>query len=138
MRNLEILPKISDSEITHLQSLLNYEFKGELILFFKKYLNSRTKENYFISKEGLEWRLHQFSNYPIMVKYLQKSIEQYDRKLLHFGLDEGGWNFCVSFDEDTMGKVIIDRTENDDPEEQFVIIADSFEEFINGLQEIPY
>jgi hypothetical protein len=51
-----------------------------------------------------------------------------------FAYDPGGWHFCLSFDADTYGKIIINRWTDHLPEEQFLVIADSFEEFINGLQ----
>ncbi|MFZ1788722.1 MAG: SMI1/KNR4 family protein [Saprospiraceae bacterium] len=137
MKNLEILPKITKSEIKDLESILECKFNEELIIFFQKYLDSKTKECYYISVTGDEWELSKFSNYTIMYKNLIKYIEKNNLKLLIFGFDPGGWNFCLSFEKKDMFKVIVDRTENDDPEEQFVVIADSFEDFINGLQERP-
>jgi cell wall assembly regulator SMI1 len=50
-----------------------------------------------------------------------------------FAIDSGGWDYCVSINPETYGQVWIDKFDSgeDNPME---FVADSFEEFINGLK----
>ncbi|MBK9580663.1 MAG: SMI1/KNR4 family protein [Saprospiraceae bacterium] len=64
-------------------------------------------------------------------------MKRVGEKKIPFAYDPGGWHFCLSFDEDTFGKVVVNRWSDHLPEDQFIVIADSFEEFINGLTARP-
>ena len=48
-------------------------------------------------------------------------------------MDPGGWHFCLSIDEKDYGTIIVNRWTDHSEENQFLKIADNFEEFIDGL-----
>lgn len=75
-----------------------------------------------------------YLTYPELYKLTDEFLREYHRKLVSFAYDPGGWHLCLSFDEATYGNIIINRWTDNLPEEQFLVIAESFEEFINGLK----
>ena len=55
-------------------------------------------------------------------------------KKLPFAFTNSGWHFCLSFDKESFGKIIVNRWTDHFPVDQFIVIADSLEEFINELR----
>jgi hypothetical protein len=134
MREFTILPKIQDFELNLIEKKIDIEIKEALRQYLKKYGGEMIVEKYFIDKNGLEWELAQFTLFKDLFGLSNEFLENYNRKLLPFAYDPGGWHFCLSFDTETYGKVLMNRWTDHLPEEQFVVIADNFEEFIDGLR----
>ena len=105
--------------------------------YIKRYGGNSILECYFTDNKGLEWELNQFNLFIDLFKLTKEFKEKGWGLKVPFAYDPGGWHFCLSFDKETYGKVLINRWTDHLPEEQFLIIADSFEEFINGLQKAP-
>jgi hypothetical protein len=49
----------------------------------------------------------------------------------------GGWVFCISFDEESMDKILLYQMEMEwkTKNDAFELVANNFEEFITNLQE---
>lgn len=103
----------------------------------KKSAGLRYMESYFLDKKGNLWVVAEY-NLAAELHKLTREFKDHGWGLkIPFAFNSSGWHFCLSFDEDTFGKIIINRWTDHSPEEQFIVIADSFEEFINGLQRNP-
>lgn len=134
MREFKILPSVQDFELNMLEKVLEKEIPKIVRDYIKKYGGTMIAEKYFFDKQGLEWELGQFNLFKDLYNLTKEFLEKYNRKLVPFAYDGGGWHFCLSFDVETYGKIIINRWTDHLPEDQFLVIADSFEEFINGLR----
>jgi hypothetical protein len=134
MRDLTVLPKIQDFELNMIENLLAEKIPHIARFYIQKYSGDMIKEKYFVDYNNLEWELSQFNDFKNLHGLAKEFLENYHRKLVPFAYDPGGWHFCLSFDADTYGKIIINRWTDHMPEEQFLVIADSFEEFIDGLK----
>ncbi len=88
----------------------------------------------FIDAEGRKWEVAQYNQYKDLIGLLREFKKVGWGKKIAFAHDPGGWHFCLSLDEDTYGKIIINRWTDHTPEDQFLVIANSFEEFIDGLK----
>jgi hypothetical protein len=134
MREFKILPMVQDFELNLLEKIIENKIPDLVRSYIKKYGGLMIAEKHFFDKNGLEWELGQFNFFKELNGLTEEFLREYHRKLIPFAYDPGGWHFCLSFDEDTYGKIIINRWTDHLPEEQFLVIADSFEEFINGLK----
>ncbi|MNR56192.1 hypothetical protein D3C85_1767220 [compost metagenome] len=72
-----------------------------------------------------------------MYDFIKEFKEEGLGKKLPFAIDNGGWAFCISFDEKSMDKILLYQMEMElkTKDDAFELVANSFEEFINGLQE---
>lgn len=136
MRVFTVLPKVQEFELDLIEKIIEDKIPQIVRDYIKKYGGDMIKERYFFDSNGLEWELAQFNLFKDLHGLTKEFLEQYQRKLIPFAYDGGGWHFCLSFDTDTYGKIIINRWTDHLPEEQFLVIADSFEEFINGLHSL--
>ncbi|MEY5048986.1 MAG: hypothetical protein RLZZ175_2345 [Bacteroidota bacterium] len=134
MRVFTVLPKVQDFELDLVEKIIEDRIPKAVRDYIKIYGGNMIKEKYFFDSSGLEWELSHFNLFKDLHGLTQEFLQEYHRKLVPFAYDPGGWHFCLSFDADTYGKIIINRWTDHLPEEQFLVIADSFEEFINGLQ----
>lgn len=134
MRDFRIKPKVQDFELNMIEEVINDKIPILVREYIKKYGGNSIYENTFIAKDGLEWELSQFNRFDDLYGLTKEFLDGYHRKLVPFAYDPGGWHFCLSFEADTYGKIIINRWTDHLPEEQFLVIADTFEEFINGLK----
>lgn len=111
-------------------SLTLKEFK-ELVI---EYQGAKVKELIFWDSRNEMWILNAFLTISEMLLLFKEFQENYGRQIFPFAFDSGGWHFCLCFDESDYGAIIVNRWTDHLPEEQFLKIADSFEEFINGLK----
>ncbi len=137
MRQFKIRKRIGEKSLDLLNKLVGIDMPLLLKQMLINYAGLSIEEDYFIDKNGKEWVLAAFDDFTSIYKLTKEFQESGWGNKIPFGYDEGGWHFCLSFDKDTFGKIFINRWTDHLPEEQFVVIADSFEEFINGLQERP-
>ena len=103
-------------------------------------------ESYF-SKDEQIFRINLFYPFQISGKKnnqgdnLQQVYEDFlsifGKKHIAFADDTGGWQFVISLKEEDYGKVYFCRMDMDIPE-ALTLLADNFEEFINGLEKPTY
>ena len=134
MRQFNVIDRIQDGEFSFIEKELNIQLPEILKDYLKKYGGMNIVENTFYTKDKKDFQLGQFLMFDEILNLSKEFLREYHRRLVPFAFDGGGWHFCLSFDEETYGKIIINRWTDYLPEEQFLIIADSFEEFINGLK----
>lgn len=135
MREFKILPKVQDFELNMIEKIVGNQLPLLVRNYIKKYGGSSIVEKYFKDKRGLEWELSQFNLFKDLHGLTEEFLREYKRKLIPFAYDPGGWHFCLCMDEGKdYGAIIINRWTDHLSEEQFLKIADSFEEFINGLK----
>jgi len=137
MREFSILPKIQDFELDMIDNILDDHIPENVRKYLKTYGGNSILECYYTDNGGLEWELSQFNLFIDLFKLTKEFKENGWGLKVPFAYDPGGWHFCLSFDKETYGKIIINRWTDHSPEEQFLIIADSFDKFINGLQKAP-
>ncbi len=134
MRQFNIVDRIQDAEFNFIEKTIEINLPSILKDYLKKYGGMSIYENSFSEGEAGSFKIGQFLMFDEIINLSKEFIKEYHRKLVPFAYDPGGWHFCLSFDADTYGKIIINRWTDHIPEEQSLVIADSFEEFINGLK----
>lgn len=137
MRVFNIMSKFDDACAKAIERLIGNTLDDTFKKFMNLYSGHSIYEQYYKDKNSKEWILSSIDNFTSIFKLTKEFKNSGWGNKIPFGYDEGGWHFCLSFDEETFGKVLINRWTDHLPEEQFVVIADSFDEFINGLQERP-
>lgn len=134
MKQFTVIPSIDEGGFKFIEKIVSTEFSDFFKNIMAKYGGLAVYERYYHDKNNNLWELGAFDNFTSIYELTKEFLEKYKRKLVPFAYDGGGWHFCLSFDEETYGKIIINRWTDHLPEEQFLVIADSFEEFINGLK----
>lgn len=133
MREFKIRSKVKDFELNMIEDLLDSTIPIVVRDYIKKYGGDAIDERYFEDKQGLVWEISQFNKFKDIYGLSKEFLKEYKRKLVPFAYDPGGWHFCLNLDEQDFGSILINRWTDHLPEEQFLKIADSFEEFIDGL-----
>lgn len=135
MRQFTVVERIQEAEFNLIEKEFNINLTELFRDYLKKYGGMAILENTFISNASEEFQVGQFLMFDEIFKLSKEFLQEYKRKLIPFAYDPGGWHFCVCFDtgEDN-GKIIVNRWTDHVPEEQFLVIANGFEEFINGLK----
>ncbi len=135
MRKLTLYPRMGDSNIRHIESIIDSKLTENFKMFLKDNGGLSHFERYFIDDAQTQWEVQKYFTYTELFKLTKEFLENYKRKLVPFAYDLGGWHFCLCIDEGAnYGKIIVNRWTDHLPEEQFLVIAESFEEFINGLR----
>lgn len=135
MRQFNIVERIQDAEFNFIEKTIEIKLPNILKEYLKKYGGMSICESTFSSQKVGSFQIGQFLMFDEILNLSKEFLREYKRKLIPFAYDGGGWHFCLCMDEGTdYGKIIINRWTDHLPEEQFLVIADSFEEFINGLK----
>lgn len=134
MRQFTIVDRIQDAEFNFIERSSNIRFPIFFRNFMKKYGGQAIEENNYNSTGYGNFIIGQFLMFHEISSLSKEFREVYNRSLIPFAYDPGGWHFCLSFDEGSNGAIILNRWTDHKPEEQFLKIADSFEEFIDGLK----
>lgn len=135
MKELTIAPRAGKRYLQLLENAIGSILPDSLREIVVKYAGLAVLENTYKDKNNTIWELQTFDHVASMVDLTKEFRENGWGKKLPFAYDPGGWHFCLSFDEETFGKVMVNRWTDHSPEDQFIVIADSFEDFINGLEE---
>ena len=130
-----MVDRIQDAEFNFIENTLKIDLPSIFKNYLKKYGEISISESNFSSNGNGDFQIGQFLMFDEILNLSKEFFQEYKRKLVPFAYDGGGWHFCLSFDAETYGKIIINRWTDHLPEEQFLVIADSFEDFMNGLQE---
>lgn len=134
MREFKIVDRIQDAEFNFIEKKNKISIPILFKDYLKKYGGMAIYESQFSSRKNGSFQIGQFLMFDEILNLSKEFEQSFDRKLIPFAYDPGGWHFCLSFDESTFGNIIVNRWTDHSPEEQFVVIADSFEEFVNGLK----
>jgi hypothetical protein len=134
MRQFNIVDRIQGAEFNFIEKTLEINLPIIFKNYLSKYGGMSIYENTFFKQDIGSFEIGQFLMFDEILNLSKEFLQSYHRKLIPFAYDPGGWHFCLSFDDETYGKIIINRWTDHLPEEQFLVIADSFEEFINGLK----
>jgi SMI1-KNR4 cell-wall len=135
MRKLTLYPRMGDSNIRHIESIIGSPLSENFKEFLKENGGLSHYERYFIDKAQTQWEVQKYLTYVELFKLTEEFLREYKRKLVPFAFDPGGWHFCLCMDEGAdYGSIIINRWTDHLPEEQFLKIANSFEEFIDRLK----
>lgn len=135
MKELTIAPRAGKRYLQLLEKAIGSGLPESLRALIVKYAGLAILENTFWDKNNTEWEIQTFDHVASMVDLTKEFIEKGWGKKLPFAFDPGGWHYCLSFEEDSLGKVLVNRWSDHSPEDQFLVIADSLEDFINGLEE---
>lgn len=135
MKELTIAPRTGKRYLQLLESAIGSPIPNSLKDILIKYAGLSVVENTFKDSSNTEWELKTFDYVPSIIDLTKEFIEGGWGKKLPFGFDPGGWHYCLSFEEESFGKVMVNRWTDHVLEDQFIVIADSLEDFINGLEE---
>ncbi|MBP9134785.1 MAG: SMI1/KNR4 family protein [Saprospiraceae bacterium] len=135
MRKFRVRPRFGLRNFDIIEKLVEGKFLEDFKDIMTNYSGLSVYENQFIDKFGRDWELSAFDDFTSIFKLTKEFKVNGCGLKVPFAFDPGGWHYCLSFDKDTYGKILVNRWTDHSPEEQFVVIADSFEEFINGLHE---
>ena len=135
MRQLTLYPRMGDSNMRHIESIIGATLFENFKEFLKENGGLSHYERYFIDRAKIQWEVKKYLTYGELFKLTEEFLREYKRKLIPFAYDPGGWHFCLCMDAgEDYGKIVINRWTDHLPEEQFLVLADSFEEFIYGLR----
>jgi len=95
--------------------VVGIELPNELISIIEKYGGLAVLEDKYIDSNNNEWELQTFDHIASIIDLTKEFKEKGWGLKVPFAYDPGGWHFCLT-------------------EEQFLVIANSFEEFIDGLK----
>ena len=137
MKELTIAPRAGKQYLKLLENAIGSVLPDSLKEIIVKYAGLTVLEDTYEDENKIIWELQSFDHIASMVDLTKEFIEKGWGRKLPFAYDPGGWHYCLSFDEDTYGKIIVNRWTDHDESEQFLEIADSFEIFIEGLKRRP-
>lgn len=126
---------VSDNEFLSFENLINFKLPSDAKEFIRNHQGSKVKEILFYDKKTELWVINAFFLFSEAVKLFFEFLNSYQRRMLPFGYDPGGWHFCICLEEKDFGAIYINRWTDYLPSEQFVKIADNLKEFVQGLQE---
>lgn len=135
MKELTIAPRAGKRYLQLLEKAIGVNLPDSFKELIKRYAGLAVVENTFRDKNNTEWELQTFDHVASMVDLTKEFVEKGWGKNLPFAYDPGGWHYCLSFEEETLGKVLVNRWSDHSPEDQFLVIAETLEDFINGLEE---
>jgi hypothetical protein len=137
MREFTVRPRMGRKNFEYLEGMVGGAFPASFTAFMTKYAGMSLEEDFYKDASGNAWIVAAYDNFVSMHSLTKEFKENGWGLKVPFAYDGGGWHFCLSFDAQTMGKVLINRWTDHSPEEQFLVIADGFETFVNGLARAP-
>lgn len=136
MKKLQLQPRIYEHQFDRISKLLNAEIPQELKSILQDYAELGVRENTYSNALGKVFPLASFCSYRMIYDFLEEFNRGGFEKIIPFAIDNGGWVYCLSIDENIYGKVYLFQMEMpyENEIEAFEFVANSFEEFIDGLQ----
>ena len=136
MRVLTKKKRIDENQIDFLQSILGKEFPKYMIEFLKEYVEAAVVEDRFTNNRNKVFYISMICTYRMIYDYIQEFKSENFGQFIPFAVDDGGYIFCLSLNEKNFGNVLLYQTDigYESETEAFVLVADTFEEFINGLE----
>lgn len=126
---------IDDNEIREIESNFKIKLPDYFLSFLKQYGGTSTKEIVYTNSFWVNFFLPLKSDITLSIEsiFLAYQSEYNQIEWLPFAIDSGGWPFCIALKEDIKGQVWVDKFDSGD-ENSFEFVANTFEEFINGLK----
>lgn len=126
---------IEDNDIKEVEATFNIQFPEYFLSFLKKHGGTSTKEGVYSDSCWVSFFLSLKSDKGASIVSLLEGyrINSNERDWIPFAIDSGGWSFCIALKEDIKGQVWVDKFDSGD-ENPFSFVANSFEDFINGLR----
>lgn len=137
MREFTLRPRMSEKQFKLIEKVVNGTFPNLFKNFMTKYAGLSIEEDCFLDSENRTWIMASFDDFKSIYNLTKEFKEKGWGAKVPFAYDQGGWHYCLSFDKETIGKIIINRWTDHSPEEQFLIISDDFDSFIDGLHKRP-
>lgn len=128
------LEVVEESEFLQFETDFNVRLGIELKNFIRHYHGSKVNEILFFDQEQGMWIVNGFFSFKETIELTAEFLKSYNKPLLPFAYDPGGWHFCLSLEDKDHNTVYVNRWTDHLPEDQFLKIANSFEDFINQLQ----
>jgi hypothetical protein len=121
------------------QSLQNFVFGTSPIMesfvdFLNEYQGAKVNEFLFTDQNGTTWVMGFIMKFSEILTLTEefKSVNV-QNSFVPFASDAGGWHFCICAGDVNYGAIYINRWTDHTPEKAFLKIANSLEEFVNGL-----
>lgn len=130
---LSIAPRAGKRSFEYLEEMSGFKLSENFVKFMTKYAGLEVVERFYTDLDNNIWELQSFDDILSSAKLSKEFKENGWGLKLPFAYDPGGWHYCISYEEETYNKVIVNRWTDHLPEDQFKVIANSFEDFINGL-----
>jgi hypothetical protein len=137
MKEFTIRPRMGDKQFQLIEKIVNGKFSAVFKSFMTKYAGLSIEEDCFFDSENKAWIVAAFDEFKSMHNLTKEFKDKGWGLKVPFAYDQGGWHYCLSFDANTCGKIIVNRWTDHSSEDQFLTIADSFESFMNGLKKRP-
>ncbi|MEO1097451.1 MAG: SMI1/KNR4 family protein [Bacteroidota bacterium] len=137
MKKLTVRPRLGKGNIKLIERELGYQLPNDFRNFITENAGLSHYECLFSDSSGDTWEVSQYNQYKDLIGLLREFKGKGRGLKISFAFDPGGWHYCLSFDKDTFGKIMVNRWTDHEEKDQFLIIAESFEEFINGLKRKP-
>ena len=137
MKKLTLRPRLGNGNVKLIERELGQELPNEFKGFIVSNAGLSHYECLFADSHGNSWEVSQYNQYKDLIGLVRDFKDKELGLKICFAHDPGGWHYCLSFDEDTYGKVIVNRWTDHEEKDQFLVIAESFEEFIDGLKRRP-
>lgn len=134
MKKLTVRSRLGTGNIKLLEKVIGQTFSENFKNFMMENSGLSHYENIFIDKNGQSWEVSQYNQFKDLYGLSKEFKEKGFGLKIPFAYDPGGWHYCLSFDKDSKGKIIVNRWTDHEGESQFIEIADSFESFIDGLE----
>lgn len=136
MKKLTIKPNLTIRQVELLEETANVKFPNNFVSLLLEYSGLSVKENRFYDKENRVNSLSSFCEHRSIYDFIIEFKELNLGVKVPFAFDDGGWIYCLSFDEKNYGSVLLHQYSGlwHDESDAFEIIAGSLEEFINSLQ----
>lgn len=134
MKKLTLRPRLGIKSVESIEKIVNEKFSEQFTNFLIENAGLSHLECEFKDDKGQIWIVHQYNNYKDLYGLTEEFLRVYNRKMIPFAYDSGGWHFCMCLDKEFLGNIFIHRWTDHDINDRFLKIANSFEEFIDGLQ----
>lgn len=137
MRKLTLNDRFLPHQFRRIENEVGIKISDNIKDFISEYADLSVKENKYINSDGKLFEISQFITYKMMYDFVKEFKEQGLGKKLPFAIDNGGWVFCISFDDESIDKILLYQMEIEwkTKKDAFELVANSLEDFINDLQE---
>lgn len=137
MRKLTLNDRFLPHQFRRIENEVGIKIPDNIKDFISEYADLSVKENKYINSDGKLFEISQFITYKMMYDFVKEFKEQGLGKKLPFAIDNGGWVFCISFDDESIDKILLYQMEIEwkTKKDAFELVANSLEDFINDLQE---
>lgn len=133
------LPSLTDIQTFEQENEI--KFPSSLVNFYLNQNPVDTVESYFTIGEEEPYYVNAFfpfdSSNKLSMQYTFDELNEFfESKYISIGSDSGGWQYVISVQDEDYGKVYFCRMD-EELEDALTLIADSFEEFIDGFEAGP-